>query len=241
LPELAKATGLNAATPVHCGIHDSNASLYAHLVSRQEPFSVVSTGTWVITMAIGGLAVALDPARDTLINVNALGNPVPSARFMGGREFERMMDGHKQNHTQSDIAEVIDRGIMLLPSIEKRSGPFQGREHRWTADENGLSDGQRFVAVSFYLALMTATGLEMTGAQGVTVVEGPFAGNAVYRAMLSAATSRPAIAVAGTGTSIGAALLALPDRLRQAEQQTARHESSADMAVYARKWMAKVK
>lgn len=239
--ELAKSTGLNAATPVYCGIHDSNASLYAHLVSRQAPFSVVSTGTWVITMAIGGSTVELDPARDTLINVNALGDPVPSARFMGGREFERVMDGCEQNHTQSDIVEVIDRAIMLLPSIEKRSGPFQGREHCWTADENGLSNGQRFVAVSFYLALMTATGLEMTGARGATVVEGPFAGNPVYRAMLAAATGRPAIAVAGTGTSLGAALLTLPGRLRQADRHVDQQEPPAGMVAYARKWHEKVK
>ena len=39
-------------------------------------------------MAIGGRETALDPARDTLINVNALGDPVPSARFMGGRELD---------------------------------------------------------------------------------------------------------------------------------------------------------
>ncbi|MFD1807147.1 hypothetical protein ACFSHQ_00750 [Gemmobacter lanyuensis] len=39
-------------------------------------------------MTMGGAAVTLDPARDVLVNVNALGAPVPSARFMGGREWE---------------------------------------------------------------------------------------------------------------------------------------------------------
>ena len=56
-----------------------------------KPFSVVSTGTWVIAMAVGGAAVELDPARDTLVNVNAFGEPVPSARFMGGREFATLV------------------------------------------------------------------------------------------------------------------------------------------------------
>ena len=41
----AEATGLPPDTPVYCGIHDSNASLYPHLISRAAPFSVVSTGT----------------------------------------------------------------------------------------------------------------------------------------------------------------------------------------------------
>ena len=83
--EVARRTGLPKDTRVHCGIHDSNASLLSHLIEREPPFSVVSTGTWVIAMAVGGQPVSLDPALDTLVNVNAFGNPVPSARFMGGR------------------------------------------------------------------------------------------------------------------------------------------------------------
>ena len=54
LPALAAALGLEPGLPVLCGIHDSNASLYPHLVSRSAPFSVVSTGTWVVVLAIGG-------------------------------------------------------------------------------------------------------------------------------------------------------------------------------------------
>ncbi len=53
LPEIAARTGLPATTPVHVGIHDSNASLLPHLLARDAPFSVLSTGTWVIALAIG--------------------------------------------------------------------------------------------------------------------------------------------------------------------------------------------
>ena len=87
LPALAARTRLDPRTPVFCGLHDSNASLLPHLLSDAPPFSVVSTGTWVVSMAVGGKQIVLDAARDTLVNVSALGNPVPSARFMGGREF----------------------------------------------------------------------------------------------------------------------------------------------------------
>lgn len=237
LPDVAGATSLAADTPVYCGIHDSNASLCAHLVSRKAPFAVVSTGTWVISMAIGGREVELDPARDTLINVNAFGDPVPSARFMGGREFDRMTEGRSREVDERDIAAVLERGAMLLPSVEMRSGPFQGRPHRWTVDETTLGDGQRFVAVSFYLALMTATGLDMTGARGPTLVEGPFAENPVYLDMLAAATGRPVSAVAGTGTSIGAALLTANGRFKGARGDPPR-SGPAGMVAYAEKWRA---
>ena len=223
LPEIAAATGLAEDTPVICGIHDSNASLYAHLVAREAPFAVVSTGTWVISMAVGGDKVSLDPLRDTLVNVNALGDPVPSARFMGGREFERLIGDGPRTFSPSDIDSVLARGAMLLPAVENQSGPFQGRRAHWTVDEARLTPGERYVVVAYYLALMTATGLAMVGARGPVLVEGPFAENRLYLDMLAAATGRSVEAVAGTGTSIGAALLAggvrstqKPDHIRPA-------------------------
>ena len=71
------------------------------VVDRPAPFGVVSTGTWVVVMAVGGRAVTLDPARDTLVNVNAMGGLVNSARFMGGREYEIIRAGRAPSATTS--------------------------------------------------------------------------------------------------------------------------------------------
>ena len=87
-PEVAAATGLPRDCRVVAGIHDSNASYLPHLVARAAPFTVLSTGTWVIAMAAGAGIDRLDPAADMLANVDAHGQPVPTARFMGGREVE---------------------------------------------------------------------------------------------------------------------------------------------------------
>jgi sugar (pentulose or hexulose) kinase len=99
---------------------------------------------------------------------------------------------------------------MLLPSVQQGSGPFPHREYSWTGNEAELTSGQHFAAVSLYLAMMSATCLELTGAAGPVIVEGPFAKNRVFGAMLSVTTGREVLASAGsaTGTSIGAALLA---------------------------------
>jgi sugar (pentulose or hexulose) kinase len=236
LPEICDAIAIARATPVYCGIHDSNASLYAHLAARTPPFAVVSTGTWVITMAIGGTASSLDPSRDMLINVNASGDPVPSARFMGGREFERLMGERAKQYQLSDVRSVVARKAMLLPAVELQSGPFQGRMHVWTVDAKSLSDAEYFVAVSFYLALMTATGLELTGARGPVLVEGPFSGNIVYLEMLAAAAGRTVNAVAGTGTSTGAAQL-IGRQVGGNSDRTIAH-GNRELAGYAAKWFA---
>jgi len=209
LPGIAGCTGLDPRTPVFCGIHDSNASLLPHLIDRKPPFAVVSTGTWVVSMAVGGRPVPLDAARDTLVNVNAFGDPVPSARFMGGREFEQVMGGQQPAWEGADVAAVLADRVMLMPSVVVGSGPYPDAAAGWAGGEP--AGGRRFVAASFYLALMAATCLDLIGAEGEIVVEGPFAANRPFLSMLAAVTGRPVAAEPdgrSTGTSIGAALLA---------------------------------
>jgi sugar (pentulose or hexulose) kinase len=208
LPEIAAVTGLAAGTPVVCGIHDSNASLLPHLLTQSGAFAVVSTGTWVVCMAVGGAAPVMDAARDVLVNVAADGRAVPSARFMGGREYEMIRAGRLVVPTVADEAAVLAAGLMLWPSVVAQGGPFPGRKMGWSKAPGGFSDGAREVALSFYLALMTAQCLVLTGAAGPVIVEGPFAGNAAYCRMLAAASGRQVLRAASqTGTSIGAALL----------------------------------
>ena len=239
---VSRRTGLKPETPVACGIHDSNASLYPHLVSRKAPFSVVSTGTWVICMALGGKRIQPDPARDTLVNVNAFGDPVPSARFMGGREFESLMEGKVAGCSDADLSRVLDSGIMLLPSVNNRSGPFQGRKARWQGGEP-QGDGEYSVAVSLYLALMTSVCLELAGADGPTFVEGPFFRNRIYLAMMQAATGRPVSAsgASASGTSVGAAMLAAGTNGQYANgmditNNAFTRDGTPDLADYAKRW-----
>ncbi|MAM60435.1 FGGY-family carbohydrate kinase [Maritimibacter sp. UBA3975] len=238
LPGIAEATGVAATTPVMSGIHDSNASLLPHLRQMDGPFSVVSTGTWVISMAIGGAPVMLDPTRDTLINVNGLGDPTPSARFMGGREFEhiRMEIGEPSS---ADVVRVLKQRLFLLPSVQAGSGPFPHRPGGWNRSE--MTPGEKGVALSWYLALMTRECLSMVGAAGPIIVEGPFARNGNYVAMLNAATGRPVrLSHSATGTSIGASLLvdrhAMPVHSIRAPQV-----SKLDvLREYARDWALEV-
>ncbi|MBZ9883813.1 FGGY-family carbohydrate kinase [Mesorhizobium sp. CA10] len=236
LPELARRTGLDPQTPVFCGLHDSNASLLPHLLSEAPPFSVVSTGTWVVSMAVGGRKVELDPARDTLVNVNALGDPVPSGRFMGGREFSLLTEGQSQEWSEDDVAAVLARQVLLLPATQRGSGPFPHRGAQWVNAEN-LSAGQRFATISFYLALTTATCLELIGGDGATTVEGPFARNLLFIRMLAAATERPVIASeTSTGTSIGAALLASDRVIAMSKGERTEPPTDQSWGGYARAW-----
>lgn len=213
LPDVARALGLAQGIPVYVGIHDSNASLLPHMQAMQPPFGVVSTGTWVIAMAMGAKDAPLDQARDVLVNLNAFSGAVPSARFMGGREYEILCGGADLPPADdAAMQQVLDGKIMLLPAVITSAGPFQGRNMGWA---NGpapqIGSPHYSAAIAAYLALMTKTCLDLIGQHGAIVVEGPFTRNIAYLQMLAALTGqgRPIFAATSqTGTSTGAALLA---------------------------------
>jgi sugar (pentulose or hexulose) kinase len=209
-PELAQELGLRPGLPVYSGIHNINASLLPHLLSREPPFAMVSTGTWVIVAAPGGDLAHLDPTRDCLANMDALGHAVPSARFMGGREFSLVTGGAALEPSAASIASVLEKEVFLLPSVVEGSGPYPQRQARWSHARETLDAETVYVAASFYLAMMTAECLALAGAEGDVVVEGPFAANKAFLAMLEAAACRPVIASTPStaGRAIGAALLA---------------------------------
>jgi len=239
LPELAQKLGLRSQLPIHSGIHDSNASLLPHLLEREPPFSVVSTGTWVVVCTPGGDLSRLDPERDCLANLDAFGRAVASARFMGGRDFSQLCGEEPVSPHEAAIARVLEEPIVLLPSATEGSGPFPHRKAHWNKPSHTIDKETSFVGVSFYLAMMTAECLELTGAEGDVVVEGPFTANRLYLQMLSAATSRRVVAMTGsaTGTSIGAALLARTAAAGagpRAPQQIV--AGTPEMARYAEHW-----
>lgn len=240
-PDIAADLGLAADVPVYCGIHDSNASLLPHLIENEPPFSVVSTGTWVICFGVGGDLAHLDPARDTLANVDAYGRAVPSSRFMGGREFETVaadLGAFEHVAAEGAVAAVVDKGMMLLPNIAEGTGPFPGKISRWIASENA-STAERYAALGLYLALMTEACLQLIGAHGAIFVEGPFAHNRLYRAALATLTGRDVIALPGsTGTSQGAALLTGIAAFEKHPVGSAETLTRRDLGAYREAWYA---
>lgn len=206
-PEIAIRTGLAATTPVACGIHDSNASLLPHLGREEPPFTIMSSGTWSILMTVGGKTQGLDPARDSLANVDAFGRAVPTARFMGGREFDLLVPEITEPG-EADIAHVLAERIMALPSFVPGVGPYGGHTGRWTHDPATLTAGQRTAAASLYLALMARACLDLCGLGRSITLEGPLARNRLFGSALAQLTGVPVRASGdSTGTSLGASLL----------------------------------
>lgn len=224
-PELADATGLSPDIRIRAGLHDSNAALmaargFAEIADNEA--TVLSTGTWFIAMRLPASPVAteaLPEARDCLVNVDVAGRPVPSARFMGGREIETIIEidtrrvdiKPDQPALLEAVPDVLRNGTMILPTLAPGFGPFPDGAHKWP---NRPDDWyKRRAAACLYAALVADVSLDLIGASERILVEGRFAEAEVFVRALAALRPDSAVytANAHNDVSFGALRLFNPD------------------------------
>ncbi len=191
--EWAARTGLSAEVGVYCGVHDSNAALLAahgFTDTAAAEVTVISTGTWFVAMRVPQAATAdwaaLPESRDCLVNVDVEGRPIPSARFMGGRELERIggLGVEDAQAALQALPEVLETGAMALPGWVPGVGPYGQSRARWLHEPR--NPAARAAAAGLYAALMMDTSLELIGSSGRLIVEGRFAGTDLFVRALAA-------------------------------------------------------
>ncbi len=256
--EISQGTNLPEGVQVLAGLHDSNAALlaargFAEIADNEA--TVLSTGTWFIAMRIPGRLAkqaldlsALPEARDCLVNVDAYGQPVPSARFMGGREIELLieLDTHQvdirpdQPKLLAAVPDVVAAGAMVLPTLAPGNGPFPDHESRWL--ERPEDWYARRAAACLYAALVADSALDLIGSRDVLLVEGRFAGAEVFTRAL--ASLRPQMQVftasAHGDVSFGALRLIDPSLRPQGELQRV-VPLDCDLHTYRDRWNAALK
>lgn len=196
--EWVERTGLSPGVRVHCGIHDSNAALlgargFPEIAGREA--TVLSTGTWFVAMRTPTRRIdfgTLPERRDCLVNVDATGHTVPSARFMGGREIETLtgIDTRRidiapdQPRLIQALPQALQSGARVLPTFAAGTGPFPHARGRWV--QMPADEAPRRAAVSLYAALMADVSLDLIGSRERILVEGRFAAAQVFiRALAS--------------------------------------------------------
>jgi sugar (pentulose or hexulose) kinase len=215
-PKLARGLSLPESLQVHTGVHDSNACLARWL--RDWPrLTVVSTGTWVVVMAPGALCQSLDADADELGNVSVRNEVVPTARFMGGREFAALCAGADPALADPTVLRrLLARQLRVLPAFAGQGGPYRAQADE-LKDASGavaldsLAPAERATLASLYVAQVTASIIERLGSAPPVLLEGPFAHNPVIVEVLAAllpAGSLHTVADAVEGTVRGAAMLA---------------------------------
>lgn len=254
-PEWVARTGLPDNVQVHCGIHDSNAALIAargfpEIAARES--TVLSTGTWFVAMRspADGAAVerlALSEARDCLLNIDADGKLIPSARFMGGREIETLtgVDTRRIDITPDQpaliaaVPEVIRLGAHVLPTFAPGFGPFPHHRGRWI--DMPTDQAQRRAAVSLYAALVADVSLDLIGACERILVEGRFAEAEVFVRALASLRPRDTIYVSNAHNDVSyGALRLIEPGLQPAAQLKRVTPLEVPLDAYRAAWQADV-
>jgi len=256
-PGIAAATGLSSQIQVLAGLHDSNAALLAARgfpeIARNEA-TVLSTGTWFIALRTPARSSAspvdtasLPEARDCLVNVDAYGQPVPSARFMGGREIETLIEidtrridiKPDQPALLAAVPEVLATGAMILPTLAPGCGPFPaGKFDYLNRPEDWYA---RRAAACLYAALVADASLGLIGAEERLLVEGRFAEAEVFVRALAALRPDMAVYTANAHNDVSFGALRLVDPTLQPAGELARVVPlEQDLTAYRAAWTAHV-
>lgn len=203
-PTMAHRIQARHPVAVHWGVHDSNAALAAFL-DRAGPFTLLSTGTWLVAFAANVGSLELDAARDNLWMVDVLDRPVACARFMAGRERERIARNAPQADRPALLA-ALQGGALPLPSFAP-GGPFPRLQGRIIGPAP-QTDMERAASASLYLALMTDATLAPLSTSGPLIVEGPLADDdAALMALAALRPDQPLYVTAAECVALGAARL----------------------------------
>jgi sugar (pentulose or hexulose) kinase len=241
--------GLPKDCVVLCGIHDSNAALLAARKYPEvagQPCTMLSTGTWFVAMRTLApeMRVDLDSLaedRDCLVNVDAFGVPTPSSRFMGGRETEILEDGApidpgaRETEMLRLATEMAEAGVYAVPAFQNGVGAFPNAKGGWT--QRPSDQMQRRAVASLYLALMADTSLSLIGSRESLVIEGRFAGDAVFSRALAALRPDQTIYLSQAGDNVPlGALQLIDDRLAPHATLRRAQPLDSDLSRYASEW-----
>ncbi|MEI3800909.1 MULTISPECIES: FGGY-family carbohydrate kinase [unclassified Chitinophaga] len=210
---------------VGTGLHDSSAALIPYLVNFHEPFILISTGTWCIS---------LNPFNDTPLTPEELeadclcymsfqGKPVKASRLFAGYEHEQQVKriaAHFDQHTGRYRGIEYDGSIIRqLKERNKQDTPQpEADKQRMQASVFGQRDLGTFSSdIEAYHQLMLdianqqyiATSRVLKGARVKRIfVDGGFSKNAIYMNLLAALFPDIEIFAASMAqaTAMGAAL-----------------------------------
>lgn len=245
LPQMVTDLGLNENCRFYSGLHDSNASFLRYKLShRDEPFTVISTGTWTILMASKVPLNNLDSTKDMLANIDVFGDPIACARFMGGREFEDICSQADswlgEQFNEDDLQTIIDKKVFALPDFSDGSGPFGGRKGEFIGQVDDVSG---IALATLYCALMIDYQLSQLGSLGKVYIEGAFLKNPLLCGIVNQLREQQEVYLSldSTGTVQGAAYLTDWDNVNSHIETSASSTTNlAGLKQYRALWLAHI-
>lgn len=158
------------------GIHDSNASYLYFLNSNLKNFTLISTGTWYITLNQKTHIKKLKPSYDMLCGINAFGKSVPTMRFMGGREYDYLLKKLDVSTKKYSISDEKIKENLIYPSYAS-GGPFLKSKQN-LKNFKKLNASEKYSLICIYIAFVINFVLEKMVCKNDLIFDGPVTNNA---------------------------------------------------------------
>ena len=227
LPSMEKCNAvvgyINETAPVGIGLHDSSSALIPYFTSFNEPFILLSTGTWCISLNPFNYSMLSDYElhQDCLCYLSYEGKPVKASRLFAGYEHEQQVKRLAAFFNKPvDHYATVDCDINLLKSLKGKdhhqhfsvgSKPVQSVfEKRDLAQFKNYETAYHQLIVDIIALQVRSTNLVLKGTPVKRIfVDGGFSKNSIYMYLM--AETFPGLEVyaasVAQATALGAALV----------------------------------
>jgi sugar (pentulose or hexulose) kinase len=198
------------------GLHDSSAALIPYLVHFQEPFVLISSGTWCISLNPFNNEVLTteELKQDCLCYLQYKGRPVKASRLFAGRAHE---EGIKRIANHFHLEPGWYKTVKFDPELAaalKRPGndpdpsDSSGFASRSLENFGSASEAYHQLMIDIVNAQQESTKLVLNPACKRIFVDGGFSANPIYMNLLAAAFPKTEVFAASMAqaTALGAAL-----------------------------------
>jgi sugar (pentulose or hexulose) kinase len=220
-------TGHAEKVPAGGGLHDSSAALIPYLTFFNEPFVLLSTGTWCISLNPFNHRMLSDHElqEDCLCYLSFEGKPVKASRLFAGSEHEQQVKrlaAHYQTHV--DRYKIVNVEFSMLKKFRPgrssvnsvQQGAMVGQSRFATRDLgrfNDYDEAYHQLIADIMEQQVRSTNLIVKGSPVTRIfVDGGFGSNSIYMHML--ADAFPGIEVYAASvpqaSALGAALVLHP-------------------------------
>lgn len=167
-------------------LHDSSAALIPYLSCFSEPFILLSTGTWCISLNPFNHTPLTDDElkRDCLCYLTFEGNPVKASRLFAGHDHE-LETRHIAEHFQ--LSEDFYKGVSYQPELVMKLSAMEYNTNHLSMYSSSDEAYTHFM-MQLVKQQVTSTQLVLKNTNVTRIfVDGGFSNNAIFMNLLSVA------------------------------------------------------
>lgn len=206
------------------GLHDSSAALIPYLAAFKEPFVLISTGTWCISLnPFNNTSLTNEELKkDCLCYMEYQGKPVKASRLFAGQEHEQQIKNLAKHFNKPvDFYKKIKYNPTIVAALQKKYGHESALKNdtdnlhgsvfktRDLAAFENYEEAYHCLLLDIMQQQLSSTQLVLSGSAVTRIfVDGGFSNNSIYMHLLALAFPGLEVYAASVAqaTAMGAAL-----------------------------------